>query len=66
MWHIDNMTKKQFSDLRVKAGYSQERLAKAMHVSIRTVSRWEAGKVPKLAELALIHLTEKKRRKGAR
>ncbi len=47
------MTGKQFAELRNKAGYSQEKLAKAMRVSIRTIARWEAGKVPKLAELAL-------------
>lgn len=65
MCHIDNMTAKQFNELRVKAGYSQEKLAKAMRVSIRTVSRWEAGKVPKLAELALKYIIEQQQ-KGAR
>jgi len=60
------MTGKQFSDMRNKAGYTQERLAKAMRVSIRTVSRWEAGRVPKLAELALRYLIVEQQQKGAR
>jgi len=61
--HIDNMTSKQFAELRSGNGYSQERLAKAMRVSARTVARWEAAsRVPKLAELALLYLVDQRRK----
>jgi transcriptional regulator with XRE-family HTH domain len=45
--------------------YSQERLSKEIDVSVRGISRWENGEVaiPKIAELALRYLAEKKRRK---
>jgi transcriptional regulator with XRE-family HTH domain len=41
--------------MRQSIGYSQAKLAKEMGITVRTITRWEAGEfpVPKLGELAL-------------
>jgi transcriptional regulator with XRE-family HTH domain len=48
--------------------YSQERLSKEIDVSVRGISRWENGDIPipKIAELALRYIAEKKQRKETR
>lgn len=59
------MSGSEFRKLRMSIAYSQERLSKEIDVSVRGISRWENGEVaiPKIAELALRYLAEKKRRK---
>lgn len=37
------MTPEQIKDWRVKKGWTQERLARAVGVSVNTVARWERG-----------------------
>jgi len=66
--YIDNMTGKEFRKLRVDAGYSQAQLCREIDVAVRTMTRWETGEtpIPKMAELALRYVVEKKRGKGTR
>jgi len=49
-------------------GLSQDELSEKIDVSARGVRRWENGEVaiPKIAELALRYLAEKKQRKETR
>ena len=62
------MTSRDFSKLRQDAGYSQAKLSRELDVAIRTITRWERGEtsIPKIAELALKYIIEKKRGKGTR
>lgn len=55
----------EFRKLRRAMGLSQDELSKMIDVSVRGVRRWETGEVaiPKIAELALRYLAEKKQRK---
>ena len=62
------MSGDEFRKLRRAMGLSQDELSKMIDVSARGVRRWENGEVAisKIAELALRHLAEKKRRKETR
>lgn len=61
------VTGNEFRRLRRSAGYSQSQLAREIDVTIRSLTRWETGEtpIPKIAELALKYITEKKQ-KGVR
>jgi transcriptional regulator with XRE-family HTH domain len=56
------MTGSEFRKLRRSAGYSQAKLCRELNVSIRTMTRWETGEtpIPKIAEIALKYVIEKK------
>jgi transcriptional regulator with XRE-family HTH domain len=58
----------EFRKLRTHAGYSQSQLSREIDVTIRSLSRWETGEtpIPKIAELALQYVVEKKRGKEKR
>ena len=62
------VTGKEFRKLRRSAGYSQSQLSREIDVTIRSLTRWETGEtpIPKIAELALKYVSEKKPRKGTR
>jgi transcriptional regulator with XRE-family HTH domain len=62
------MTSRKFRELRQDAKYSQAKLSRELDVAIRTITRWERGEtpIPKIAELALKYVSEKKRGKGRR
>lgn len=62
------VTGSEFKKLRSSAGYSQSQLSRALEITIRSLTRWETGEtpIPKIAELALKYVTEKKRGKGKR
>jgi DNA-binding XRE family transcriptional regulator len=62
------MTGNEFRKLRASAGYSQAKLGRELDVAIRTMTRWETGEtpIPKIAELALKYVIEKKPGKGTR
>jgi DNA-binding transcriptional regulator YiaG len=64
----DDMSGSAFRKLRESIGYSQERLSKEMDVSVRGISRWENEEValPKIAELALRYIVEKRQGKVER
>lgn len=47
-------------DLRVQLDWSQERLARELEVSAKTVSRWENGSPPKAVLLYLNEIQNKK------
>jgi DNA-binding transcriptional regulator YiaG len=49
-------------------GYSQSQLSREIDVAIRSLTRWETGEtpIPKIAELALKYVVEKKGKKGTR
>ena len=53
----------QFRELRERIGHTQASLAKEMDVTIRTITRWEtdSSRIPKMAELALRCLAEKRK-----
>jgi len=53
--------------MRTEKGYTQVELAREFGVDVITVSRWERGAVtpiPRLAEIALVSLKRKAKRKG--
>ena len=56
------MSGTEFRKLRQAMGLSQEALSELIDVSARGIRRWENNEVsiPKLAELALRYLAEKK------
>lgn len=60
------MSGKRFRELRDSIGYSQERLANELHVTNRSISRWENGAIaiPKVAELALHQVVDKHKRRA--
>ena len=60
------MTGNEFRKLRRSAGYSQSQLSKELDIRIRSLTRWETGEtaIPRIAELALRYVIEKKRGKG--
>jgi transcriptional regulator with XRE-family HTH domain len=62
------MTGNEFRKLRAAAGYSQAKLCQELEVAIRTMTRWETGEttIPKIADLALKYIIEKKGGKGKR
>ena len=62
------MSGNEFRKLRKAMGLSQNELSQMIDVSERGVRRWENGEVPipKIAELALRYLAEKKQRKETR
>ena len=62
------MSGNEFRKVRRAMGLSQDELSKVIDVSSRGVRRWENGEVaiPKIAELALRYLAEKKQRKETR
>lgn len=62
------MTGDEFRKLRRSAGFTQAQLAHEIDVMIRSLTRWETGEtpIPKIAELALKYVIEKKRGKGKR
>jgi transcriptional regulator with XRE-family HTH domain len=62
------MSGRRFRELRESIGYSQQRLAEEMEVTIRSISRWENGdfSIPKMAQLALKYIVEKQRGKNDR
>jgi len=62
------MSGNEFRKLRKAMGLSQGELSQRIDVSERGVRRWENGEVPipKIAELALRYLAEKKQRKETR
>lgn len=62
------MSGEEFRKLRQAMGLSQEELGELIDVSARGVRRWENGEVdiPKVAELGLRYLAEKKRKKETR
>jgi transcriptional regulator with XRE-family HTH domain len=62
------MTGNEFRKLRATGGYSQAKLCRELDVAIRTMTRWETGEtpIPKIAELALKYVVEKKRGKETR
>jgi DNA-binding transcriptional regulator YiaG len=57
-----------FRKLRTAMNLKQSELGALLDVSERGIRRWENGEVdvPKLAELALLYLVEKHRKKGPR
>jgi len=59
------VTKDEFKKLRKRAGNTQASIAKEMGVHIRTVTRWEIGEVviPRVAELALLYIADKAKKK---
>jgi len=61
------VTGKEFTKLRRSAGLTQAQLAREIDVTIRSLTRWETGEtpIPKIAELALRYVIEKKQ-KGVR
>jgi DNA-binding transcriptional regulator YiaG len=62
------MSGDEFRKLRQAMELSQDKLSQLIDVSSRGVRRWENGEVaiPKIAELALRYLAEKKRKKETR
>jgi transcriptional regulator with XRE-family HTH domain len=62
-----SVTGNEFRRWRRSAGYSQSQLAREIDVTIRSLTRWETGEtpIPKIAELALKYIIEKKQ-KGVR
>jgi DNA-binding transcriptional regulator YiaG len=56
----------EFRKLRNVMELSQADLGTLMDVSERGIRRWENDeiKIPKIAELALLHIAHEKRRKG--
>jgi len=60
------MNPKGFKGMREAKRYSQSELAREFGVSVITVSRWERGavSVPRMAELSLLALKPKRKRKG--
>jgi transcriptional regulator with XRE-family HTH domain len=60
------MSGKEFRRLRESLGYSQAMLSREIDVSIRGISRWENDEVPipKIGELALKYVAEKRERKA--
>jgi DNA-binding transcriptional regulator YiaG len=66
--YIDIMTGNEFRKLRLAAEYSQAKLCRELDVAIRTMTRWETGEtpIPKIAELALKYVIEKKREREKR
>jgi len=62
------VTGDEFRKLRRSAGYSQSQLSREIDVTIRSLTRWETGEtpIPKIAELALKYVVEKKRGKQQR
>jgi len=60
------VTGSKFRKLRRDAGYSQSQLSRELDITIRSLTRWERGEtpVPKIAELALKYVIEKRRGKG--
>jgi len=62
--YITHVTKDEFKKLRKSAGHTQASIAKEMGVHLRTVTRWEIGEVvvPRVVELALWYIVQKRRR----
>ena len=62
-----SVTGNAFRRLRKSGGYSQSQLSQELDVRIRSLTRWETGEtpIPKIAELALRYVVEKKQ-KGTR
>ena len=57
MNYDDNLSGEQIGDLRKRLGLSQAKLARAMGVSVLTVSRWELGtNIPKESEMKQLEL----------
>lgn len=54
------MTAKQFLKLQTALGLTDAQLAEKLDVDRATVWRWKQGKVSKLAELALLYLSQTK------
>ena len=66
---IDGLvTGSEFQRLRKAGGYSQSQLSREIDVTIRSLTRWETGEtpIPKIAELALRYVVEKRRGKAKR
>jgi transcriptional regulator with XRE-family HTH domain len=61
-----SMTGRDFKKIRLAKGYSQAQLAREFDVDVITISRWERQVVliPRLAELALMSLKPRRKRKG--
>jgi DNA-binding transcriptional regulator YiaG len=55
-----------FKKLREAAGLTQAQVAEPLGVTIRSLTRWETGVLPtpKMAELALRYIVEKKKREN--
>jgi len=59
------MTGKDLQILRVKYEITQTELAEALHISSRTIGRWEhSHKIPELARLALMELSGTRRQEA--
>jgi DNA-binding transcriptional regulator YiaG len=60
------MTARDFKKMRLKKCYSQAQLAREFDIDVITVSRWERQvvSIPRLAELALMSLKPRHKRKG--
>jgi DNA-binding transcriptional regulator YiaG len=60
------MTARDFKGMRQRKGFSQSQLARELDVHVLTVSKWERGvvPVPRMAELALVSLKPRARKKG--
>jgi transcriptional regulator with XRE-family HTH domain len=59
------MKPEAFAKLRLEAGFTQAELSRELDVTIRSITRWETGEtpIPKLAELALRYVIEKRGRR---
>jgi transcriptional regulator with XRE-family HTH domain len=53
-----------FKKLRESVGFTQAEVAELLGVTIRSLTRWETGVLPtpRMAELALRYIVEKKKR----
>lgn len=55
---METTMKKSFRDLRIENGYTQEELAKAWGISIRSLQYWEHGEIKntsKILKLGIAH-----------
>ena len=61
-----SMRARDFKNKRKKKGYSQSQLAREFDVDVITISRWERQviPIPRLAELAVLSLKRRRKRKG--
>ena len=61
-----SMRARDFKNRRLKKGYSQSQLAREFDVDVITISRWERQviPIPRLAELAVLSLKPRRKRKG--
>ena len=61
-----SMRARDFKNRRLKKGYSQSQLAREFDVDVITISRWERQviPIPRLAELAVLSLKRRRKRKG--